>query len=237
MKIQAYVRGDFCMNIAILDDEEVYRTQIQSLVEKGFPNETVLTFPTVMALLSSHNDVDLLLLDIEMPQMDGLAFAKTYANRFSNIVFISTHDELVFDAFGKNIIGFVKKNEVEEKLTGIIKEFHHKKTPTLELETMFDIVPIPIHLILYFHYDSYVVYVVTKKQSIELKYRSLKQVQSRLDNNIFSPIDRNTIINVTQISHFIKANKEVVMLNHEVLSVSKRNWKPLIQMYHKEILK
>lgn len=230
-------QGETTMIIAILDDEEVYRNQIETLIKQHFPKDTVLTYPTVMALLSSHSDVDLLLLDIEMPQMDGLTFAKTYEERFPNIIYITTHDELVYDAFGRNILGFIKKSDLEEKLTEKLNEYLASNTPTLTIQTEFDELTIPIHQIIYFYYEAFTVLMVTKKQAIKLKYRSLKQVQILLDPAVFCPIDRNTIINVTQISHFIKARKEIEMSNHNLLSVSKRNWKPLLQTYHRGLLK
>lgn len=230
-------QGETTMIIAILDDEEVYRNQIETLIKQHFPKDTVLTYPTVMALLSSHSDVDLLLLDIEMPQMDGLTFAKTYEERFPNIIYITTHDELVYDAFGRNILGFIKKSDLEEKLTEKLNEYLASNTPTLTIQTEFDELTIPIHQIIYFYYEAFTVLMVTKKQAIKLKYRSLKQVQILLDPALFCPIDRNTIINVTQISHFIKARKEIEMSNHNLLSVSKRNWKPLLQTYHRGLLK
>lgn len=230
-------QGETTMIIAILDDEEVYRNQIETLIKQHFPKDTVFTYPTVMALLSSHSDVDLLLLDIEMPQMDGLTFAKTYEERFPNIIYITTHDELVYDAFGRNILGFIKKSDLEEKLTEKLNEYLASNTPTLTIQTEFDELTIPIHQIIYFYYEAFTVLMVTKKQAIKLKYRSLKQVQILLDPALFCPIDRNTIINVTQISHFIKARKEIEMSNHNLLSVSKRNWKPLLQTYHRGLLK
>lgn len=231
------MRGDFSMNIAILDDEEVYRKQIQSLINENFPHMKTMTFPTVSALLATKNDIDLLLLDIELPQMDGLIFAKTYEDRFPNVMYITTHDELVFDAFGKNIIGFIKKSELEEKLAEKLNEYIVRNTPSLTIQTEFDKLSIPIHHILYFYYEAFTVLMVTKKQAIKLKYRSLKQVQVLLDPAVFCPIDRNTIVNVTQITHFIKARKEIEMSNHDLLLVSKRNWKPLLQTYHRGLLK
>ena len=59
-------------NIAIVDDEPTILNLLKSLLEKG--NYRVSTFDNPVAALPrlSTGEYDMILLDIQMPQMDGL---------------------------------------------------------------------------------------------------------------------------------------------------------------------
>lgn len=225
------------MNIAILDDEPIYLEQMKNIITSSFSDASISTFTTVNALLCANTDVDLLLLDIELPQMDGITLADVYQNRFPNIIFITTHDELVYDAFGKNILGFIKKSEMQEKLMIKIKEFIAKQEIRIVLNTSKGFLTCPANEILYFYYEDAIIHVKTVKQTIILNYRSLKQLQSVLDEKMFCFIDRNVIVNITQIIRLRKVVKEVELINHKKFNVSKRNWPLLLSLYQREVLK
>jgi len=62
------------------------------------------------SLLLAEEPCDLLLLDIEMPGMSGIAVKDSYFGQEKPlIVFVSSHDEMMSEAYGPNVIGFLVK--------------------------------------------------------------------------------------------------------------------------------
>ena len=59
-----------------------------------------------------EGDIDLFILDIEMPGRDGLWLRKELERyRYgSSIIYLTSHDELVQEAFGRYVIGLLIKS-------------------------------------------------------------------------------------------------------------------------------
>ena len=118
-------------NIAICDDEIIYSEIIKNILEKELENYdgeyTIRTFGSsddYLRYLKNEKDSNLLILDVEMPGMGGIEL-KEYLNNMEspcNIIFVTNHTEAMGDAFGKNVIGFVNKTLLSEKLPVYIKK-------------------------------------------------------------------------------------------------------------------
>lgn len=61
---------------------------------------------------------ELLILDIEMPGMDGVSLKNCLQReqKSTMILFVTSHDEMMPEAFGMHVIGFVEKRYLETKL-------------------------------------------------------------------------------------------------------------------------
>lgn len=107
------------LKIAVCDDEEFYRSEIDKLVsvfgnEYNIDVETVL-YDDMTRLVDDmlhHNIVyDILLLDIDMPQCSGIEAARHIREKYSDVVicFITSHERYALSAFEVDAIGYVVK--------------------------------------------------------------------------------------------------------------------------------
>ena len=100
------------MKILICDDEIYIRKNILKIL-----TPLVTQYPSLnIAECDNGDDVlhcefDLLILDIEMQGMNGISIKNALEQRNTTykILFVTSHDELMPCAFGKNVYGFLSK--------------------------------------------------------------------------------------------------------------------------------
>lgn len=123
--------------IAVCDDEEKARnTEIEYC--KRFFSEKKICFE--MIAFSSGEDIveykgqlDIVLLDIEMMGIDGIKVKDLFVqqNKKSAIVYVTSHEELMRSAFGKNVYYYITKpireNDLNRALELICKDQINQK--------------------------------------------------------------------------------------------------------------
>lgn len=108
------------MIIGVCDDDAVMRNFIVNIckkVAKDYDEEIeTITFDDGKAVLDE--ELDILILDIEMKDVDGITVKNAFQNKNKDtiIIFVTSHDEMMVQAFGVNVIGFVTKKYLEEQL-------------------------------------------------------------------------------------------------------------------------
>jgi CheY-like chemotaxis protein len=82
--------------ILLIDDDAAFLNLLEESVEKRYPDLTVLTCnDPIKCLTSITNDIDLLLVDLEMPGLDGakiLSYAISRGVSKNRIIILSGHD-------------------------------------------------------------------------------------------------------------------------------------------------
>lgn len=101
------------MKIAICDDQKIYRDDILAhckrlLCEEG---SVYKVYTSGEELLTSGEMFDFLFLDIEMTGMDGIQVKELLEQQSiqGKIIFLTSHEERMREAFGANVIGFLRK--------------------------------------------------------------------------------------------------------------------------------
>lgn len=117
------------MKIAVCDDECKILEEITAFIEKEFPGNKVQTFSDGQVFLSSVRaapdaEPDLVLLDIDMPGMTGMELAAELTSEKVRtlIVFVTAHDELVYDSFKYHPFAFVRKKFLQEELRNVLQD-------------------------------------------------------------------------------------------------------------------
>ncbi len=115
------------MVVGICDDCKEDREKIKLICEKFLAQlpgaYQILEFENGKELMASDTDMELIILDIEMPELSGID-VKEHLQRMGKrtmIIFVTNHDELVLSAFGINVYGFVIKKTLERQLVTMLE--------------------------------------------------------------------------------------------------------------------
>lgn len=114
------------MKVYICDDELQMLKSISEKVKVILPDCIIEEFSDSRALLEGlkTSGCDLLLLDIDMPKVSGLDIARQL-DLFAVkplLVFVTSHDELVYDSLTFHPFGFVRKSYIDEELERTLKD-------------------------------------------------------------------------------------------------------------------
>lgn len=221
------------MKIAVLDDESIYIEKISTLIHEYFPYDSIEPYTSAADLIRRGKAYDLLVLDIEMPETDGITFAKNYAPLFDNILFVTSFDKYVFDSFLYNVKGFVVKDQINERLIPEIQKIKNERENTVKFNTEVGVVTVPCSYIQYFYTEDTFVYLVTLTKKYSLTNKSLKQLPINYNDYFF--VSRSHLIKTANVLNLLKHIGSIEMRNKDIIKVSRRNWKALIDAFMKEI--
>lgn len=114
------------MKIYICDDEAQIRHDFEITIQKFFPQSQIKLFASGETLVEEfkRETCDILLLDIDMPEMSGMDVAKKLGELEAKplLVFVTSHDELVYDSFRYHPFGFVRKSYFEKEIEKILSD-------------------------------------------------------------------------------------------------------------------
>lgn len=212
------------MNIVIWDDERKVIEDVGSICREYLsPDVKLYGFRSAESLLKNldkiEGDIDLFILDIEMPGRDGLWLRKELERyRYgSSIIYLTSHDELVQEAFGRYVIGFVDKvsflndkNKLVDKLKLFEQEVSNREVLCIkgDQENLF-ICKDKIITITAEHVYSYLEYVIDEKPDgkfeteRKLVRKSLREWENVLGTD-FLRISKSVMINMGYVSYLGK---------------------------------
>lgn len=130
------------MNVLIIDDEPLAQEVLESYVIKvpEFKNYTICNNALEAFDYLNENQVDLIFLDIQMPQISGIEFLKTLQNP-PKVIFTTAFQNYAFDAFELNALDYLLKpfsfdrfNRAVEKFMDVAKNQLEKIDSTKDTE-------------------------------------------------------------------------------------------------------
>jgi transcriptional regulatory protein len=117
------------VNLLVADDENLELKVLEKTIKKFFLNELDIFMASngkQAADIVENTDINIALLDIEMPGMNGIELAKLIREKNHNciIIFITAYDrfEYAIEAMHIKAFDYLLKPWKEEKLTGLISE-------------------------------------------------------------------------------------------------------------------
>ena len=125
------------MKIVIADDESLARQQLKRLIEEiGSPYQVVAeaTTGTEAVAACTKYQADLALLDIRMPELDGLqAAAQLVQGEWPPaVLFVTAYDEYALQAFERSAVDYLLKPIRRERLEQALAKFSVLTRPQLQ---------------------------------------------------------------------------------------------------------
>lgn len=192
------------LNITVCDDEAKILEEIASFIKQEFSQDNVQTFTSGKSLISSTQErPDVLLLDIDMPGMSGMEVASLLAQGKAQtlIVFVTAHDELVYDSFKYHPFAFVRKKFLFEELRNVLKDCE-KEIDGRKKRFVFQSASKTINLaqsdILYFESQANYLAVYTKGGEFRLR-STMANIENELQGSDFLRIHKGFLVNLEHI--------------------------------------
>lgn len=220
------------MRIAICDDEEIYRVELKTLLDKLLINVdyNIDTFDDGNRLSESFMNLpyDLVFLDIEMPAVDGITLAKKIraVSEKVFIVFLTSHVEYAIEGYEVNALRYLTKPVDIEKLKEVIRYVQEKQGNSrhLIIKEEGEELLIELNDIIYMESMNQNVRIATSKGEHVIRY-NIGDFEDQLKNDGFFRIHRGYLISLAKVKKLSK--NDVIMEGDVILPVSRSNVKAL----------
>lgn len=224
------------MRVLIADDEPIARAILREHVEAMPSLEIAGEASTGAEALARILELkpDVVLLDLQMPELDGLAVVRSLRQeRKPLIIFVTAYERHAAEAFDVDAIDYLLKPVRRERLERAImkaeRQLRGAPTPTEAPRKIVgrrgtDLYLLDPSEIIAFQAEGELVYVITSTQRY-LSDHSLKALEEKLDAARFRRIHRRTIINsdhIRRISPMSSKRWMLKMSNGFEAIVSKR---------------
>lgn len=181
-------------------------------------------------------DFELLFLDIDMPDLDGITFAKRLraGNSRTDIIFISSREDKVFDALRTAPSGFVRKSRFLEDVSAVIDQWM-KQRPRAErtkllVQSREHTWNIPLDTVLYIEgNDKTQLLHASNLAEPVLVRRSMQDLEEALAPSGFLRIHKGYLVNYKFIRRL--ENAEAVLTNGERIPLSRRRIQEIRTQY------
>ena len=235
------------MNCIIVDDEELARAIITQFINLNHPDMKIVgEFSNAIEAIKFLNQetVDLVFLDIHMPNFTGIDFVQTIKNP-PNIILVTSDKNFAIEAFEyKCIIDYLVKPITEARFIKAIEKVKAlssasnsnntnleakstvKEEPTNDFYINVDrrLIKINLEEVTIIEAKGDYIHIKTEAKNY-IVHSSLKKIEEKLPIDLFIKIHRSYIINIKKI---IDIEDNSVLIGKEVIPISRSNRSELL---------
>jgi DNA-binding LytR/AlgR family response regulator len=231
------------MNCIIIDDEMMARAVIAQFIVSHTKIKVVEEFPNAIQAIKylNENNVDVIFLDIHMPDFTGFDFIKTLKTP-PKIILVTSDKNFAFEAFEFDcIVDYLVKPITEDRFNKAIEKLNihlqsiknpakTKEKPTVEETNEFYVnighrlikIDIPTVTLVKAKGDYIIIKTETNTYTV---HTTLKKIEDKLPPDLFLKVHRSFIINTKKI---IDIEDNSVLIGKDVIPVSRGNRPELI---------
>lgn len=202
----------------ICDDEPLALDILESYIDKISGLNLVARCDNAIEAneILQQEDIDLLFLDIQMPQMTGIELVKSLQNP-PKVIFTTAFAEYAVEGFDLNAVDYLMKPIAFDrflKAVNKVTEGMDRSTPASSDDFFFvkadkKLVKIHFHEIMYI--EGLKDYVIIKKEKGRvIALQTMKSLEQKLPSNIFMRVHRSYIMNINKIKAVVGNSVEIV---------------------------
>lgn len=239
------------LSCIIIDDENICLEEMKYIVESFDFSEVIGAFNEAKEGLEflRENDVDVVFLDIEMPNTDGFGIYNKIkeVNQDIHIVFTTAHEGYAVKAFDVRAFDYIlkpcPKDRVRQTLQKLVEENAPRKEEAIKVNIKEDkkVYKLPIRdeekvklldlsEILYCKVKGGLLHIITKK-GIYSSTETLTDVEDKLKSFNFIRCHRNYMVNLNEINEIIPWTNGTYLLKFDNLE----DEVPVSRKYNKEL--
>ena len=228
------------MKCIVIDDDNVSRLLIEKYVNKTEFLEFAGAYNSAVEALNSmqtDHDIDLIFLDIEMPEMSGVEFIKTLKN-LPQVIVISAKDKYALEAIEYDVTDYLlkpisftrffkavekahgKHKEIEEQMTGkdgIFIKSSSSSLVRLKYEEILWVEALENYVIINTFANKYTIHF------------TMKAIINKLPPKMFARVHRSYIVNLAKIE-MIEDNAIIMKIKGETKSI------PIAKSYKEDLM-
>ena len=216
------------MKIAIVDDEQKWIDLAKQQTMNYWKQDVqICTYQDGVTFLKANETFDFILMDIEMPEMDGFDTIKEYRkwNETGLVLILTTHVEMSRKGYQVDAFRYIDKLHMEEELQEAFasgeKRLSGEKQVVIPIKNAGEI-EIALNKILYFEIELREVKLCTETEKYAC-VESISKLEKRLKTEGFFMAHRSYLVNFQWVQSF--TNNEIIMKNGDKLNLSRRRYK------------
>ncbi len=228
--------------IGICDNEAYWQNQIVELCKKSEAAEihsiSYQLFSSGEELLKNVLPLDILFLDEEMEKLSGQDIKEIYEqkNYDTMIIFVTSHSEILFDAFGKNVYGFLTKPVNSEDFSKLFHKLIQKRTNIsyLDIHDSFTgKMSIPYHEITHIEAEGSYSRIYLPNLDTTLIRKGLGELENDITYEYLIKVHKSFIVNLNHCNSFQPASSILTLKNGISIPVARRRKALVGELYSK----
>lgn len=232
--------------IAICDDDLRYCNNIKEILEANamdyINNYEIHMYNSGVAVLQAMSngfEADVVFMDIQMKEMNGLSAAEQIRGKYKNtsVVLVTQFIDFVMEGYKVNAFRYILKDDqkFEREIAESLKQVYYNKQRELNQKQLYvedvdlwistkDIVYIESDL-----HDVKIHIIIDGKEKIIVNRANIAYFDTVLDNGFFIRIHQSYIVNCRFVLGMTK--EYVILYDNTYLSIARRRYKETVRVY------
>jgi DNA-binding LytR/AlgR family response regulator len=207
------------MNCIIVDDDQLSCKILEGYVIKSTSLNLVGSYSDAVEarnILTKRHDIDLIILDVEMPEMNGFDFIVSL-DFPPNIIIVSSAEEYAMKAFDFNVVDYLLKpvtyGRFCKAIDKTVRYFARKEAGNSGDEEIFikkgpSLVKLKLRDIIYIEALENYVTLNTNDDKFTIHF-TMKAIENQLPSGVFIRVHRSFIINKSMIQAIKESSLDI----------------------------